>query len=83
MKTLRDGLSSGGSGISGLSAGFDEEMMLNFADAVRTHYFDYYPHVTDTEQNEKFMKIIDQTSILEKIKKIYPSDQVDKFRKIA
>lgn len=57
--------------------------MKNFADIVRTHYFDYYPHVTDTEQNEKFMRIIDQTSILEKIKKIHPSDNVDKFKQIA
>ena len=74
MKTLRDGLSSEGSGISGLSAGFEEETIQNFADIVRTHYFDYYPHVADTEANEKFMRIIDQTSILDKIKKIHPSD---------
>ena len=51
-----------------------EETIQNFADIVRTHYFDYYPHVADTEANEKFMRIIDQTSILDKIKKIHPSD---------
>ena len=56
LDKLRGGISSAGSGIRGLTE--EDAYLSNFADIVRTHIFDYYPHVNDVEANEKLMKII-------------------------
>ena len=77
---MRNGLSSAGTVISGLSA--EEDYMGNFADIVRTHVFDQYPHVNDLEGNQNFIKMVRQTSILDKITKIHEQQSKKTFSKI-
>ncbi len=66
--------------VSGLSA--EEDYMANFADIVRTHVFDQYPHVADIEGNQQFIKMVRQTSILDKISKIHEQQSKKTFSKI-
>jgi acyl-CoA hydrolase len=47
---MRNGLSSAGTVVSNISCA-DDDYMASFADIVRTHVFDQYPHVNDIEAN--------------------------------
>lgn len=57
--------------------------MENFADVLRTNLFDYYPHVSDIEANEAFMKQINKHSVMPQFKPITDFAAKQTFEKMS
>jgi len=60
-----------------------KDQIDSFADTLRTHMFDYYPHVSDLEGNAQFMEQINKISVLNKFKKIHEFEGKKTFEKMT